>query len=184
MGKPKEFILNTPEDLYKKIEYYRHTVRDVLETEEAVIYARKYFDKYVKNQSFEEWWVYVKKYNVADDLNFEVHHVIPIKVLEKNQKLKDLLFWAENNGKSFEFNGLDNAMPLQKKKAAIDLNGHTNHPKYDQAMTVKLNEILGNDSYSEIRKFNEIKKLINNTKMKLENDVLLGSKDVNEIINL
>ncbi|MET3047104.1 hypothetical protein [Flavobacterium covae] len=83
MGKPKEFILNTPEDLYKKIEYYRHTVRDVLETEEAVIYARKYFDKYVKNQSFEEWWVYVKKYNVADDLNFEVHHVIPIKVLEK-----------------------------------------------------------------------------------------------------
>ncbi|MCJ1805951.1 hypothetical protein MRP92_03375, partial [Flavobacterium covae] len=69
-------------------------------------------------------------------------------------------------------------------KAAIDLNGHTNHPKYDQAMTVKLNEILGNDSYSEIRKFNEIKKLINNTKMKLENDVLLGSKDVNEIINL
>ncbi|WP_375604905.1 AHH domain-containing protein [Flavobacterium davisii] len=184
MGKPKEFILNTPEDLYKKIEYYRHTVRDVLETEEAVIYARKYFDKYVKNQSFEEWWVYAKKYNVADDLNFEVHHVIPIKVLEKNQKLKDLLFWAENNGKSFEFNGLDNAMPLQKKKAAIDLNGHTNHPKYDQAMTVKLNEILGNDSYSEIRKFNEIKKLINNTKMKLENDVLLGSKDVNEIINL
>ncbi|MFK7004882.1 hypothetical protein BWK63_13815 [Flavobacterium covae] len=181
MGKPKEFILNTPEDLYKKIEYYRHTVRDVLETEEAVIYARKYFDKYVKNQSFEDWWAYAKKYNIADDLNFEVHHVIPIKVLEKNPKLKELLFWAENNGKKFKFNGLDNAIPLQKKKAAIDLNGHTNHPAYDRAIEQKIDAICSDPNLDNSGKFEEIQDLINDTKTKLENEVLLGSKDVNQI---
>ncbi|RYJ38167.1 Fibronectin type III domain protein [Flavobacterium anhuiense] len=184
MGKRKEFVLNTPEDLYKKIEYYRATVRDVIDTEEARAYALKYFNKNVTGQTFEEWWTYAKKYNVADDLNFEIHHVIPIKVLEKNPKLKELLFWAENNGKKFEFNGLDNAIPIQKKKAKIELNGHTNHPAYDKAIQEKLDEILDNETYSELRKFTEVQKLINSTKQKLENEVLLGTKDVNQIINL
>jgi len=184
MGKRKEFIIKTPEDLYKKIEYYRATVRDVLDTEEARAYALKYFNKNIKDETFEEWWTYAKKYNLADDLNFEVHHIIHIKVLEKNPKLKELLFWAENNGKKFEFNGLDNAIPIQKKKAKIELNGHTNHPAYDKAIQQKLDEILENETYSELRKFNEVQKLINSTKQKLETDVLLGSKDVNQIINL
>ncbi|GEM_PF-3983517 len=184
MGKKKEFTLDTADDLYHKIEYYRATVRDVMDTAEGIAYARKYYDKYVTGQSFEDWWAYAKKYNVADDLNFEVHHVIPIKVLGKNPKLKELLFWAEKNGKKFEFNGNDNAIPLQKKKAAIELNGHTNHPKYDEAMTVKLEEILSEEAYSEARKFSEIQKLIKNTKDKLENEVLLGTKDVNQIIDL
>lgn len=184
MGKRKEFILNTPEDLYEKIEYYRATVREVINTDEAKAYALKYFNKNVKDQTFEEWWAYAKKYSVTDDLNFEIHHIIPVKVLGKNPKLKELLFWAENNGKKFEFNGLDNSIPLQKKKANIGLNGHTNHPAYDIAIQQKLDEILENETYSELRKFNEVQRLINNTKQKLETEVLLGSKDVNHITNL
>ncbi|MFH6989227.1 AHH domain-containing protein [Flavobacterium collinsii] len=183
MGKRKEFILNTPEDLYKKIEYYRATVREVINTEEARAYALKYFNKNVKGQTFEEWWANAKKYNVADDLNFEIHHIIPVKVLGKNPKLKELLFWAEKNGKKFEFNGLDNSIPIQKKKAKIDLNGHTNHPAYDRAIEQKIDEICSDPNLDNVGKFEEIQDLINDTKIKLENEVLLGNKDVNQIIN-
>ena len=51
-------------------------------------------------------------------------------------------------------------------------------------MTQKINEILDDASYSEARKFNEIQKIISTTKQKLENEVLLGTKDVNQIIDL
>lgn len=183
MGKRKEFILDTPEDLYEKIEYYRATVRDVINTEEAKAYALKYFNKNVKGQTFEEWWEYAKRYNVADDLNFEIHHIIPVKVLGKNPKLKELLFWAEKNGKKFEFNGLDNSIPIQKKKANIGLNGHTNHPAYDRAIEQKIDEICSDPNLDNIGKFEEIQDLINDTKIKLENEVLLGTKDVNHITN-
>ena len=114
------------------------------------------------------------------DLNFEVHHVIPIKVLEKNKNLQSLLFGANQQGKRFNFNGIDNGIPLQKKKAKIDLNGHTNHPKYDIAITDKINDILTN-AKNEQDAFNKIINLINDTKNKLERDVLLGDMDVNQI---
>ena len=74
-------------------------------------------------------------------------------------------------------------IPLQKKKAAIDLNGHTNHPKYDDAITRKIEEICNDVNLDESSKFDEIKDLINATKNKLENEVLLGDKDVNQIVN-
>lgn len=72
---------------------------------------------------------------------------------------------------------------MQKKKANI-LNGHTNHPKYDDAITQKINDIVNNPILDEVEKFEEIQKLINKTKKKLEDNVLLGTKDVNEIIDL
>ncbi|MBP2617887.1 BMFP domain-containing protein YqiC [Chryseobacterium jejuense] len=73
---------------------------------------------------------------------------------------------------------------MQKKKAKIDLNGHTNHPKYDEAMTKKINSILNDVDLNNNEKFDDIQTLINNTKQKLEAEVLLGNKDVNEIIEL
>ena len=104
--------------------------------------------------------------------------------MKNNRDLQEVFLWAEQNGKKFDFNSIDNGIPLQKKKAAIELNGHTNHPKYDAAITEKISEIASNDNYSQARKFDEIKKLISNTKNKLEQEVLLGNKDVNEIIDL
>lgn len=97
--------------------------------------------------------------------------------------MKELLFWAEKNGKKFEFNGLDNAIPLQKKKANIGLNGHTNHPSYDRAIEQKIDEICSDPNLDNLGKFEEIQDLINDTKIKLENEVLLGNKDVNQITN-
>ncbi|MFK8296568.1 AHH domain-containing protein [Capnocytophaga canimorsus] len=123
------------------------------------------------------------KYDLGEPLNFEVHHIIPINVLEKNKALQDLFLWAEQNGKKFDFNGLDNGIPLQKKRLKYGVNGHAKHPDYDKVITEKVNTILKNESFSEVRKFKEIEMLIKKGKEKLETNVLLGTKDVNEIIN-
>lgn len=98
--------------------------------------------------------------------------------------MQEVLLGAEKNDKHFDFNSIDNGIPLQKKKAAIDLNGHTNHPQYDNAMTNKLDNILNDPLLNDSEKFDEIKSLISTTKNKLEQDVLLGTKDVNQIIDL
>ncbi|WP_047789797.1 AHH domain-containing protein [Tenacibaculum mesophilum] len=173
-------VFKNVDELVSSILKNRKKVREVLDTEEGIAYAQKYFKKYVKDQNFEEWWAYAKRYDLKDDLNFEVHHVIPIKVFEKNKELQELLFWANQQEKKFNFNGIDNGIPLQKKKAKIDLNGHTNHPKYDIAITDKINDILTN-AKNEQDAFNKIINLINDTKNKLERDVLLGDMDVNQI---
>lgn len=96
--------------------------------------------------------------------------------------LQELFLWAEQNGKKFDFNSIDNWIPLQKKKAAIDLNGHTNHPAYDREIGKKINDILEKAPNQE-KAFERIQNLITDTKNKLENEVLLGSKDVNQIVN-
>ncbi len=103
--------------------------------------------------------------------------------MKDNEKLQEVLLWAEQNGKKFDFNSIDNGIPLQKKKAAIELNGHTNHPKYDAALTQKLQTITESTILNNEEKFEAIKNLIGNTKNKLENEVLLGNKDVNQIID-
>ncbi|MFJ1426319.1 hypothetical protein ACILFS_08385 [Capnocytophaga canimorsus] len=47
--------------------------------------------------------------------------MIPINILKENEKLQQLLLWAEQNGKKFDFNGLDNGIPLQKKRLKFGL---------------------------------------------------------------
>lgn len=138
----------------------------------------------VKKGDFETWYNNVfKKYDLGEPLNFEVHHIIPISVLKKNKALQELLLWAEKNGKKFDFNGLDNAIPLQKKRLKYEISGHANHPDYDKAIDKKITEIITsrrNINNSE-KAFEEIQELIQKSKDILEKDVLLGTKDVNQI---
>lgn len=185
IGKVKDVkkVINTITDLVENVVSNRKNIRKVLDAEEGIVYARKYFDKYVTGRSFEDWWDYAKKYDVNDDLNFEVHHVIPVNILKDNKELQKVLLWAEKNNKKFDFNSIDNGIPLQKKKAAIDLNGHTNHPKYDEVIANKIEDIVNNPFADEVEKFNEIQILIKKAKNKLESDVLLGNKDVNQILD-
>ena len=96
----------------------------------------------MKKGDFETWYNNVfKKYDLGEPLNFEVHHIIPISVLKKNKALQELLLWAEKNGKKFDFNGLDNAIPLQKKRLKYEISGHANHPDYDKAIIDKIKNI-------------------------------------------
>ena len=135
----------------------------------------------VKKGDFETWYNNVfKKYDLGEPLNFEVHHIIPISVLEKNKALQELLLWAEKNGKKFDFNGLDNAIPLQKKRLKYEISGHANHPDYDNAIDKKITEIILSSS-TQKKAFEEIQELIQKSKDILEKEVLLGTKDVNQI---
>lgn len=146
-------------------------------------YAKKYFEKVVKQGNFEKWYTDVfKKYDLGELLNFEVHHIIPINVLKENKELQKLLLWAEQNGKKFDFNGLDNGIPLQKKRLKYEITGHANHPKYDKAIIPKIKNITNSNLTNE-KKLEIIQDIISKTKIKLENEVLLGTKEVNDIIN-
>lgn len=122
-----------------------------------------------------------KKYDLNEPLNFEAD------VLKSNDKFKKLLFdlkKADPNFK-FDFNGIDNGMMLQKKNSDLDINGHTNHDNYSREISKKISEIItskGNVNKPE-KAFEEIQELIKNTKIKLEKEVLLGTKNVDDIVN-
>ena len=184
VGKNAEKIFNSAQELAEDIIKNKRNIRNVLDSKIGKEYAKKYFEKMVKKGDFETWYNNVfKKYDLGEPLNFEVHHIIPISVLKKNKALQELLLWAEKNGKKFDFNGLDNAIPLQKKRLKYEISGHANHPNYDKAIIERVNIILSNESYSELRKFNEIQALIKIGKEKLETNVLLGTKNVNDIVD-
>jgi hypothetical protein len=120
----------------------------------------------------------VKDFKLGRDLNFEVHHIFPVNILENNHELQRIL-----NKFGFDFNGMDNAIPLQKRSLKYDVTGHSNHPQYDDFMKKEINKILRENSLTDLQKFDEIKGLVNDMKNKLETEVLLGNKNVNDIVN-
>ena len=162
-------------------------IENILDLAETKDYARKYFDTVVKEGDFDDWFKNNFSKYEKGTLNFEAHHIIPIDVLKTNPDLQQLLFdlkKADPNF-SFDFNGIDNGMMLQKKSLKLDVNGHASHKKYSDAIDVKITEII--TSQRNLNKpekaFEEIQELIKNTKNKLEKEVLLGNKDVNDIVN-
>jgi hypothetical protein len=44
------------------------------------------FDNIVKEGDLEDCWKNAKRWNLDNDLNFEMHHVIPVKSLEINKE--------------------------------------------------------------------------------------------------
>jgi hypothetical protein len=104
--------------------------------------------------------------------------VIPINVLKK-KNLQELMFKYQDR---FDFNGIDNAIPLPKKSMKYEQTGHANHPKYDDVITTKIDNIFEN-SIDDNDAFENIKKSVIDIRKKLENDVLLGNRDVNNLMN-
>ena len=184
VGKNAEKIFNSAQEFAEDIIKNKRNIRNVLDSKIGKEYAKKYFEKMVKKGDFETWYNNVfKKYDLGEPLNFEVHHIIPISVLKENKALQELLLWAEKNGKKFDFNGLDNAIPLQKKRLKYEISGHANHPDYDKAIIDKIKNITNSKILKNEEKLDAIQNIIDKTKIKLEKEVLLGNKDVNDIIN-
>ena len=155
---------------------------DLAETKD---YAKKYFETVVKEGDFDDWFKNNFSKYEKGALNFEAHHIIPIDVLKTNPYLKKLLFdlkKADPNF-SFDFNGIDNGMMLQKKSLKLDVNGHTIHNDYSRKINKKITEIINDSNGNNMLAFDRIKKLIQKSKDKLEKEVLLGNKDVNDIID-
>ena len=110
--------------------------------------------------------------------------MIPADVLKNNPDLKELLFELRKTDPDFDFdfNGIDNGMMIQKKSNSLQINGHTVHNDYNREISKKISELIQNATTKE-KAFEKVKKLISDTKNKLKQDVLLGTKNVNEIVN-
>jgi hypothetical protein len=120
-----------------------------------------------------------KKMNPA---HFEAHHIIPCKILEQNDKLKQLLF--DLKGKAdFDFNGIDNGMMVQKKNIFVDGNGHGVHKQYSDAISEKITQVISEADGNKLLALKNVKQLIKDTKKVLKEEVLLGTKNVNDIVN-
>ena len=169
----RKAIINLPESKNLAIEYFEHI---------------KKTDLSLKNVKFDDWFEKTFKTYEKGTPNFEAHHVIPADLLKSNEKFKQLLFDLRKADPDFkfDFNGLDNGIMLQKKSMNLDIiNGHASHKKYNDAIDFKINEIIDNprNVNKPERAFEEIQELIKNTKEKLKKEVLLGNKDVNDIVN-
>jgi hypothetical protein len=101
--------------------------------------------------------------------------------------LKDLIFNLQKADPNFKFdyNGIENGMMLQKKSNSLEINGHTSHKQYNDAISEKISEIIKKESNVDLPKkaFKELQDLMQSTKQKLKTEVLLGTKDVNDIVN-
>lgn len=166
----REGIINLSESRDLAIEYFEHI---------------KKTDLTLKDVKFDDWFENTFKTYEKGTPNFEAHHVIPADLLNSNPDFKKLLFdlhKADPNFK-FDFNGLDNGMMLQKKSVNLEISGHASHKRYNDAIGKKVTEICSDSNLDDIDKLEEIQELIKNTKEKLKKEVLLGNKDVNDIIN-
>ena len=160
-------------------------IENILDLAETKDYAKKYFETVVKEGDFDDWFKNNFSKYEKGTLNFEAHHIVPIDVLKTNPYLQKLLFdlkKADPNF-SFDFNGIDNGMMLQKKSLKLDVNGHTIHNDYSRKINKKITEIINDSNGNNMLAFDRIKKLIQKSKDKLEKEVLLGNKDVNDIID-
>ena len=178
-------IFNSAQEFAEDIVKNKRNIRDnILNLAETKDYAKKYFETVVKEGDFDDWFKNNFSKYEKGALNFEAHHIIPIDVLKTNPYLKKLLFdlkKADPNF-SFNFNGIDNGIMLQKKSLKLDINGHALHKKYSDTINKKITEII-NNSPTQKKAFEEIQGLIKKAKNKLEKEVLLGNKDVNDIVN-
>jgi hypothetical protein len=168
----RKAIINLPESKNLAIEYFEHI---------------KKTDLSLKNIKFDDWFENTFKKYESGTHNFEAHHVIPADLLKSNPDLKKLLFDLHKADPDFkfDFNGLDNGIMLQKKSVNLDITGHASHKQYNDAMGSRISEIINNprNINKPERAFEEIQELIKSTKEKLKKDVLLGNKDVNDIIS-
>jgi hypothetical protein len=112
---------------------------------------------------------------------FEAHHIIPIDVLEQNEKLQKLMKWAKDNGKlsELDFNSIDNGIMIAKKNLRDEIPGHSRHDAYSQQINTKLDGLIETYDYAT---FNKIKVEISKIRQQLIDDVVTNNKNVNDLI--
>jgi hypothetical protein len=167
-------------DIVAKRKYIRDNIIELAESKElARLFAKKIG---IKDADFEDWFKNSFKTTEKGTINFQAHHVIPVEILEKNDKFNELLFRLQGKA-DFDFNGIDNGIMLQAKSINLDVAGHAKHKAYTDALDVKITEICSNAKIDDLDKLDRIKDLVSSAKEKLKKDVLLGNKDVNDIVN-
>lgn len=120
------------------------------------------------------------------EITFEAHHIVP-KELLLDPDLRELHIFVKNNTDKFDFNGLDNGIPIHKySKQFKELGGHGNHPNYSDLSKKTIQEIKKDSYYKgEFRQSIFDKKLINHinkTRNEIIQQVATESKKINDLI--
>ncbi len=132
---------------------------------------------------FEKWYKEVFLVTEKNTPNFEGHHVIPVDILKGNDKFKELLLWAEKQGTPFDFNGAENGIMLQRRSVVLEEYGHARHDKYTEFVRKEISKILRGNVIDNKIALSKINVLVKDLKEKLKTEVLLGDKNVNDIIS-
>ncbi|KFF06426.1 AHH domain-containing protein [Flavobacterium reichenbachii] len=116
-------------------------------------------------------------------LKFEAHHIIP-KDLLLDDDMVELRNFVSRNKENFDFNGLDNGIPVHKLDAGFsELGGHSNHKKYNNLSRKKIKEIVKDSEIDGVFRQSlfdkKLSNYINSTREKIINEVITDSKKIN-----
>jgi hypothetical protein len=120
------------------------------------------------------------------EITFEAHHIVP-KELLLDPDLRELHIFVKNNTNKFDFNGLDNGIPIHKySKEFKELGGHGNHKEYNRLTKKKILDIKEksriNKKYNQDLFEKNLLKHINDTREDITKQVIDESKKVNDLI--
>ena len=186
-------VANTGSDLtsYVNSLMNKNIRNSILDLTESRVIAQKYFNRINQNPTnylsdytlhiddFETWYSNVFKSNL-----FEAHHIIPKNVLRDNANLQNILDWARNNNKYWDFGDIDNGIMLQKRRKNISgevVGDHANHPNYDTQITQKIDDIFNQSNGNMPDAFDDLIDFVDDLKLLLNTDVVEGSQIVNTI---
>lgn len=120
------------------------------------------------------------------EITFEAHHIVP-KELLLDPDLRELHIFVKNNTNKFDFNGLDNGIPIHKySKEFKELGGHGSHKKYNELTKEKILDIKEKSYrkgiYDQDLFEENLLQHINDTRQDITKQVIEESKKVNDLI--
>lgn len=116
-------------------------------------------------------------------LKFEAHHIIP-KDLLLDDDMIELRNFVSRNKENFDFNGLDNGIPVHKFDSDYPkMGGHASHPAYNKLSKEKIKEIVTDSEIDGIFRQSlfdkKLSNYINATRQKIIDEVITESKKIN-----
>lgn len=140
----------------------------------------EHFENLFKNNYF------MKHNGKLIPIKFEAHHIIP-KDLLLDDDMVELRNFVSRNKENFDFNGLDNGIPVHKLDADFpELGGHSSHKKYNNLSKKRILDIK-DQSLDEYGLFDQnlfdkkLSNYINKTREKIITEVIEESKKINNL---
>jgi len=156
---------------------------DILDAKGIKIDATNLTDTNLKDLFTNKY--FMKYENKLIPIKFDAHHIIPKNLLLDDDMI-ELRNFVSRNKEIFDFNGLDNGIPVHKFDSDYPLlGGHSTHPAYSDLSKEKILEIieksknkgiLNNDLFDE-----NLLNYINETREKIIDEVIADSKKINDL---
>jgi hypothetical protein len=111
---------------------------------------------------------------------YHAHHIIPVNLIWNSDVLRDILAWASENGKIFDFNTQDNLIFLHEINHLP--NGRRGHNDYDINILLKVEENLSPlvKTQKYALAFDELLDIIEDTKEAFKEKYIGTTGDIND----